>query len=142
MNLTPLSLHLHCSIQGKMLDTLGPLNESLWTFILRKVETLKMIFFVTVVVFSSSDIYKTWVIQVRFCFDKLNLVLSTLVWALNNFCGWKFSLFLIFIYSFHFLGDFMKMEQLSWVRKQICLLACCLDSMLLISGTLRVYILI
>lgn len=28
----------------------------------------------------------------------------------------------------------MKMEQLSWVRKQICLLACCLDSMLLISG--------
>ena len=29
----------------------------------------------------------------------------------------------------------MKMEQLSWVRKQICLLACSLDSMLLISGT-------
>lgn len=37
--------------------------------------------------------------------------------------------------NFFFLeGDFMRMEQLFLVRKQICLLACCWDSMQLISG--------
>lgn len=33
----------------------------------------------------------------------------------------------------------MKMEQLFLVKKQICLLVCCWDSMQLISGTVFVY---
>lgn len=39
------------------------------------------------------------------------------------------------IFFFSFLeGDFMRMEQLFLVKKQICLLVCCWDSMQLISG--------